>query len=82
MKAVALLAIGSALLACPALADSSYPAVRANISCPGDRVVWVNTRSHVYHFQGETWFGHTKHGRFECEKQAQGEGDRATKNGQ
>ena len=52
------------------------------ISCPSDRVVWVNTRSHVYHYQGETWFGHTKHGRFECERQARAEGDRATKNGQ
>ncbi len=82
MKAVALVIAASALLAGPALADSSYPAVRPDISCPGDRVVWVNTRSHVYHFQGETWFGHTKHGRFECEKQARSEGDRATKNGQ
>jgi hypothetical protein len=73
MKRLAL-AVGLGLLAGPAAA--------AVPSCPGDRVVWVNTRSHVYHFQGETWFGHTKHGRYECERQARAEGDRATKNGQ
>ena len=82
MKAIALLVAASALLAVPTLAASSYPTARPNISCSGDRIVWVNTRSHVYHYQGGTWFGHTKHGRFECERQARAEGDRVTKNGQ
>lgn len=53
-----------------------YPA------CPGDQVVWVNTRSGVYHYQGEKYFGNTKQGKFACEKQALGEGDRPTRNGQ
>jgi hypothetical protein len=51
-------------------------------SCPGDKLVWVNTRSHIYHFEGERYFGHTKYGRFECEHQADMEGDRPTRNGQ
>lgn len=51
-------------------------------SCPGDRVVWVNTNSGVYHYQGERYFGNTKQGKFACEKQALGEGDRPTRNGQ
>lgn len=51
-------------------------------SCPGDKVVWVNTSSHVYHYQGERYFGRTKYGVFMCEKAAQAEGDRPTRNGQ
>ena len=59
VKVIALLVTASTVLAGPVLADSSYPTARPNISCLG-RVVWVNTRSHVYHYQGETWFGHIK----------------------
>ena len=40
----------------------------ANMTCPGDKVVWVNTKSHVYHYQGERYFGSTKEGQFLCEK--------------
>ena len=25
--------------------------------CPGDVVVWLNTRSGVYHFKGQRWYG-------------------------
>jgi hypothetical protein len=25
----------------------------AGMSCPGDRLVWCNTPSHIYHFQGQ-----------------------------
>lgn len=54
----------------------------AGISCPGDKVVWVNTRSHIYHFEGERYFGHTKSGKFMCERAADSQGDRSTHNGQ
>jgi hypothetical protein len=53
-----------------------------SLTCPGDAIVWVNTRSGVYHFQGERYFGSTKQGKFMCEKQARAEGDRPTRNGQ
>ena len=66
----------------PALARKTYPHVTPVISCPSDRVVWVNTNSGVYHYRGERWFGRTKDGQFECERQARAEGDRPTKNGQ
>jgi hypothetical protein len=36
----------------------------------GDTAVWVNTRSHVYHFPGTPEFGHTKHGAFMCQADA------------
>jgi hypothetical protein len=52
------------------------------MTCPGDKVVWVNTKSHVYHYQGERYFGSTKEGQFLCEQAAVKEGDRATRNGQ
>jgi hypothetical protein len=53
-----------------------------SMTCPGDKIVWVNTSSLVYHFQGERYFGSTKHGKFMCERAAQREGDRPTRNGQ
>ena len=52
------------------------------LKCPGDVIVWVNTRSGVYHFPGARYFGSTKQGKFTCEKYALAEGDRPTKNGQ
>lgn len=60
----------------------AYAKTTYGISCPGDRVVWVNTKSGVYHLEGERWFGRTKRGAYECEKAAQAEGDRETRNGQ
>jgi hypothetical protein len=54
----------------------------AGMSCPGDKVVWVNTKSGIYHFQGERWFGKTHEGKFICEHAADAEGDRPTHNGQ
>lgn len=56
--------------------------VPAGMMCPGDKVVWVNTRSHLYHLQGERYFGSTKAGKFICERGADKEGDRPTHNGQ
>jgi hypothetical protein len=60
----------------------SDPAPPAANACPGDQVVWVNTRSHIYHFAGQTWFGHTKDGKYLCRHAADDEGDRPTHNGQ
>ena len=48
------------------------------MTCPGDKLVWVNTRSHVYHFQGERYFGSTKQGKFMCETAADKAIDRRT----
>lgn len=55
---------------------------RAQAHCPADTVVWLNTRSGVYHFQGERWYGNTEEGAYVCEKEADNAGDRPTKNGQ
>ncbi len=54
----------------------------SNLRCPGDKMVWVNTRSGIYHFRGERYFGSTRYGEFMCERQADRKGDRPTRNGQ
>lgn len=58
----------------------SAPAAQQH--CPNDTVVWLNTRSGIYHFQGERWYGRTKDGAYICRKDADRMGDRATRNGQ
>ena len=63
-------------------AHTSTHTPSSHLSCPSDRVVWVNTRSGVYHYQGERYFGSTQEGKFICEKDALREGDRSTRNGQ
>jgi hypothetical protein len=71
-----------ALTATGTMAQTPLHQPPAGMTCPGDKLVWVNTRSHVYHFQGERYFGSTKEGKFVCEQAADKEGDRPTRNGQ
>jgi hypothetical protein len=77
-----LLTVGLLLEAGPSYAQTPVHNLPAGMSCPGDKVVWVNTRSGVYHFQGERYFGSTQQGKFICEHDADREGDRPTRNGQ
>jgi hypothetical protein len=55
---------------------------QAKQHCPSDTVVWVNTKTGVYHLGGERWYGRTKEGAYVCRKEADAEGDRMTRNGQ
>jgi hypothetical protein len=66
----------------PSFAQTPSHVPTPGMACPGDKLVWVNTRSHIYHFQGERYFGSTKEGKFICERAADSEGDRPTHNGQ
>ena len=50
--------------------------------CPTDTVVWLNTKSGVYHFKGQRWYAATKQGAFVCKKEADAGGTRPTRNGQ
>jgi hypothetical protein len=50
--------------------------------CPRDLVVWLNLPTGIYHEKGMRWYGRTKHGAFVCKREADGAGDRDTRNGQ
>jgi len=51
----------------------------AKARCPSDKVVWVNTKSRVYHYAGTRSYGTTKQGAYMCEADAAAAGDRASK---
>jgi hypothetical protein len=71
------------LLASPAFGQTLYQTQdTAQRACPNDTVVWLNTRSGIYHFQGERYYDNTEEGAFVCETDADANGDRATENGQ
>lgn len=44
-------------------------------------MVWVNTRTGVYHFPGTRWYGTTTYGKYLTVSQAQAEGDRPSARG-
>lgn len=54
----------------------------AQAHCPRDTVVWLNTNSGIYHEKGMRWYGNTKAGAYVCKSEADGAGDRDTRNGQ
>src|SRR5690349_426083 len=45
-----------------AVAQTPTHPIPPGMTCPGDKLVWLNTRSHIYHFQGERYFGSTNLG--------------------
>jgi hypothetical protein len=45
---------------------------QAQQHCPDDTVVWLNTRTGVYHLKGTRWYGATKEGAYVCLKETQG----------
>jgi len=49
--------------------------------CPHDVVVWLNTRTGIWHYKGAKYYANTLNGAFVCEKEAKKEGMRASKNG-
>jgi hypothetical protein len=55
---------------------------RVGSSAAGSILVWVNTRTGVYHYPGSRWYQHTAEGKLMPESQARAEGDRPAENGQ
>ena len=51
----------------------------AKAKCPSDTIVWVNTKSHKYHYAGHRSYGTTKQGAYMCEADATAAGDVAAK---
>ncbi len=70
-RQVAFLVTAFAFCAGPASAASTA----AMPTCSaGDSVVWVNTRSHVYHRAGDPYYGKTSAGSYQCESAARASG--------
>ncbi|HKD18299.1 MAG TPA: helix-hairpin-helix domain-containing protein [Thermoanaerobaculia bacterium] len=57
--------------------EQTVPARQA----PAKGMVWVNTATKVYHFEGDPWYGKTKEGKFMTEQDAIKAGYRASKEG-
>lgn len=75
ITAIALLAF----LAAPAFARSSASGGPMPACSASDPVVWVNTKSNVYHLRGDKYFGNTKAGKYACQSQAAAMGAHAGK---
>jgi hypothetical protein len=74
----------SAPAAKPAADDAGKPAASAAASQPRQAppvkgMVWVNTHSKVYHYEGDRWYGNTKEGKYMTEDEAIKAGYRASK---
>ena len=54
----------------------------AQAHCPADTVVWLNTKTGIWHEKGMRWYGNTREGAYVCRKEASAAGDRDTRNGQ
>ena len=50
-------------------------------TAPAAGMVWVNTDSKIYHYEGDRWYGKTKEGKFMTEADAIKAGYRASKEG-
>ena len=65
-------------MAAPTGAGEFQTDAEAKARCPTDTVVWVNTKSGVYHFAGTRSYGKTKQGAYMCEADAKAAGRRAS----
>jgi hypothetical protein len=45
----------------------------------GPGMVWVNTKTHVYHSQKSRWYGTTKEGKYMSEEEAKADGNRPSR---
>jgi len=75
-----LLAAFALLVWSPAFAQIACKPPPPGMTCPGDRLVWCNTSSRVYHLQGQRYFGCTMAGKFLCQHDAEREGCRQNLN--
>ena len=71
--------LGPTATTAPTGANQFAAEAGAKARCPSATVVWVNTKSKIYHFAGTKNYGNTKAGAYMCETDATATGDRASK---
>ena len=83
MRLLATLVLLGAFITLPAFAADQFSSEdAAQRHCPTDVVVWLNLPTSIYHFKGQRWYGKTKSGAYVCQKEADKDGARATRNGE
>jgi len=70
-------ATGAAFAAAPAPAPTYNSDDGARVHCPLDKVVWLDTRAHLYYFQKSKHYANTSHGGFACLKDVKEAGNKA-----
>jgi len=66
----------------PATSAKSSEASTPRQPPPAKGMVWVNTATKIYHYEGDKWYGNTKEGKYMTEDEAIKAGYRASKEGQ
>ena len=66
----------------PAFALTIYPMPQAAARHCRTPIVWLNTKTHIYHMPGTKNFGTTVNGGYACQAAAEKEGYRPAANGQ
>jgi len=72
----------SACLSSSAFALTLYSTPEAAAKHCRSTVVWLNTKTHIYHMPGSKDYGAMKDGAFVCQASADRAGDRPAMNGQ
>ena len=70
------LALSPAFAATPAKVVNFNDEVTAQTRCPLDKVVWLDTRSHLFYLKGTKHYANTANGGFACMKEVKAAGNK------
>lgn len=82
MKTISIAVITLLALSAPSYALTLYSTPGKAAAHCRSPVVWLNTKTGVYHFAGSKDYSATKDGAYVCQKAADRAGDRPAMNGQ
>jgi hypothetical protein len=74
------LTVALSLFVFPAFGQSLFDSTAAaEIHCPGDVIVWLNSSRHIYRLPGQKGYGRAKASSYACKKEADAAGDKPKK---